>query len=57
MPRLRVCQEAPKDRDVRKKHKMEKEKQKAYADEKRKAKRKVVRQGDQVMVQHKKSTI
>ena len=36
---------------------MEKENQKAYADEKRKAKRKKVKPGDQVMVHQGKSTI
>ena len=36
---------------------MEKENRKAYADEKRKAKRKKVKPGDQVMVHQRKSTI
>ena len=57
MPGFRVCQEGSKDREVREKHKMEKENQKAYADEKRKAKRKKVKPGDQVMVHQRKSTI
>ena len=45
------------DSEVREKHQREKEKQKTYADEKRKAKVKNVKPGDQVMVQQKKSTI
>ena len=45
------------DREVRKRHQEEKVKQKTYADEKRKAKVKVVKPGDQIMIQQKKSTI
>ena len=44
------------DREGREKHRKKKEKQKTYADEKRKAKTKVVKTGDQIMIQQKKST-
>ena len=57
LPGLRVHQTGPMDREVRERHQREKDKQKAYADEKRKAKVKDVKPGDQVMVQQKKSTI
>ena len=45
------------DREVRQKHDMEKEKQKKYADVRRKAKEKVVKSGDKVLVQQKKSSV
>ena len=45
------------DTEVREKHRKEKEKQKSYADEKRKAKVKNVEPGDQMMVHQRKSTI
>ena len=57
LPRLRVQQDGELDREVREKHQKEKLKQKTYADKKRKAHIKVVRPGDQVMVQQKKSTV
>ena len=57
LPGLRVQQQGELDTEVREKHQREKEKQKSYADEKRKAKIKNVKSGDQVMVQQKKSTI
>ena len=56
LPGLRVQQKGEMDREVRKKHKEERERQKAYADEKRRAKPKEVKQGDQVMIQQKKTT-
>ena len=57
LPGLRVRQQGALDTEVREKHGKEKQKQKAYADEKRKAKVKNMEPGDQVMVQQKKSTI
>ena len=45
------------DREVRERHQREKEKQKAYADDRRKAEIKIVKPGNQVMIQQKKSTI
>ena len=57
LPGLRVRQQEEMDIEVREKHQREKEKQKLYADERRKAKIKNVKLGDQVMVQPKKSTI
>ena len=59
LPGLRVRQQGEMDMDIedREKHQREKEKQKLYADERRKAKIKNVKLGDQVMVQPKKSTI
>ena len=56
LPRLKVQKEGEMDREGREKHRKEKEKQKTYADEKRKAKTKVVKTGDQIMIQQKKST-
>ena len=46
LPGLKVKQEGEIDREVRERHQSEKEKQKAYADERRKAKTKVVKPGD-----------
>ena len=45
------------DREVRERHKEEKEKQKTYADQKRRARTKTVEPGDQIMIQQRKSTI
>ena len=45
------------DREVRERHQKEKVKQKTYADEKRKARTKDVKPGDQIMIQQRKSTI
>ena len=56
LPGLRVQQEGDMDKEVREKHRKEKEKQKAYADEKRRAQIKAVKPGDQVMVQQRKTT-
>ena len=57
LPGLRVQQNGELDREVREKHQKEKLKQDTYADKKRKAQIKVVRPGDRVMVQQKKSTV
>ena len=57
LPGLKVQQNGELDREVRERHKKEKEKQKIYADHKRKASTKAVKPGDQVMIQQKKSTI
>ena len=56
LPGLKVQQDGDMDREVRERHQKEKEKQKSYADEKRKARTKVVRPGDQIMIQQRKST-
>ena len=45
------------DKEVREKHDKEKEKQKSYADTRRKATEKEVKPGDKVLVQQKKSTL
>ena len=45
------------DKEVREKHEKVRQKQKSYAGEKRKAKIKEVKPGDQVMVQQRKSTV
>ena len=57
LPGLRVQQEGDMDREVRERHEKEKVKQKSYADEKRKARPKEVKLGDQIMIQQRKSTI
>ena len=57
LPGLRVQQQGELDKEVREKHERERQKQKLYADEKRKAKLKEVKPGDQVMVQQRKSTV
>ena len=44
-------------REVWERHQRGKEKQKAYADDRRKAKIEIVKPSDQVMIQQKKSTI
>ena len=57
LPGLKVQRQGELDKEVREKHEKERQKQKAYADVKRKAKIKEVKPGDQVMVQQRKSTV
>ena len=57
LPGLRVRQHGEMDLEVREKHQKERQKQKSYACEKRKAKIKNVKTRDHIMVQQKKSTI
>ena len=45
------------DKEIREKHDREKEKQKSYADKKRRSEEKEVREGDKVLIKRKKTTI
>ena len=57
LPALKKQQQGDLDKEVREKHERERQKQKSYADEKRKAKIKEIKPGDQVMVQQRKTTV
>ena len=56
LPGLHVQQEGHMDKEVRERHQKVKEKQKSYVYEKRKARTKEVKLGDQIMIQQKRST-
>ena len=57
LPQLSIKVNKKLDREVRSKHDDEKEKQKKYVDERRKAKEKKIEKGDQILIQQKKTTI
>ena len=57
LPHLQIKVNKDLDREVRRKHDAEKEKQKNYADKRRRAKVKDIKEGDKVHIQQKKSTV
>ena len=56
LPQLSFKVNKELDKEVRSKHDKEKEKQKKYVDEKRKAREKKIEEGDQILLQQKKTT-
>ena len=57
LPQLQIKINKDLDREVRSKHDEVKEKQKSYADEKRRAKVKDIKAGDQILLQQKKTSV